>query len=428
MASPNPDRDRDKVASKLPSALQYELKIRAAELALDIQQAVEAAITAWRANDRPGPEIDTAGAKSFSTWLPPGLYEDFKDTCSARGVSYTQGLAQSIREWLDNNPSPRAGTYTTDPERKIVANQKGGVGKTSVSLGIAQACAEDPETGTELLRRYIEELLSYQDLQRLGRTKKELLEQLSEQAVGGKRVLVVDYDPQGHLTNQIGLDWIPRGEDSLITHMVGEGRHDLRNLIITVEDHRYGGRLDVLPASFDGFLLDSRITLAAANSRGFQKETALERALRPIEADYDVIVIDCPPSLGLAMDAALYYGRRRRNERPGKSGVIIPVLAEDSSATAYDILVEQIEELCKDLNLDVDYLGLVVNQYDPRRGYVATSSLANWQTIEEQRVLAVIGDLKEQREAVRMQQPLLSYAPSSTQANIMRMIALEAGR
>ncbi|MBE4761792.1 ParA family protein [Streptomyces caniscabiei] len=427
MASPYADGDREKVASKLPPGLQYELKVRAAELGLDMQDAVTTAVTDWRTNTTGGPDIDTAGAKSFSTWLPHGLYDQFKDTCNDRGLSYIQGLAQSVRAWLDAHPSPHAGPHAVEPRRLIVGNQKGGVGKTSVTLGLGEAHAEDPEAFARELRRFIESL-AHPELKRMGRKRAELLDMLQERAVGGQRVLVVDYDPQGHLSSQLGIPWIPRGEDSLVTHMVGDGQQHIRNLVVPVDDPRYAGRLHILPASFDAFLLDSRITMATASVRGFQKEVALERALRPLEDAYDVIVVDCPPSLGLAMDAALYYGRRRRNEAPNRSGVVVPVQAEDSSAIAYEILVEQMEELCKDLGLEIDYLGLVVNLYDSRRGFVATSSLEGWQAIEDQTVLAVIGDLKEQREAVRVQQPLLSYAPSSAQANIMRLIALGAGQ
>lgn len=387
MASPYPDGDREKVASKLPSALQQALKVRAAELSLDIQDAVEAAITDWRTNERPGSEVDTAGAKSFSTWLPPGLYEDFKNTCTARGVSYTQGLAQSIRDWLDANPSPRHGDRGTEPERKIVCNQKGGVGKTSVSAGIAQAYAE-----------------------------------------AGRRVLLVDYDPQGHLSQQLGIPQIPPGADSLVSHMCGDGQGNLADLVVTIEGERFDKRLHLLPACYDAFLLDASIAVVGTQKRGFQKEASLELALRPLESEYDVIVIDCPPSLGIAMDAALYYGRRRRAEPAGVSGTLIPVLAEDSSATAYDMLADQISSLCDDLSLTVDYLGLIVNQYDSRRGYVATSSLDNWKSIGDPKVLAVIGDLKEQREAVRVRQPLLVYAPNSDQAEAMRQIARGATR
>jgi chromosome partitioning protein len=244
----------------------------------------------------------------------------------------------------------------------------------------------------------------------------------------GKRVLLVDYDPQGHLSEQLGIPQIQPGQDSLVSHMCGEGKGDLSELVMTIEDARFEKRLHLLPACYDGFLLDPRIAVIATQKRGFQKETALELALRPLEADYDVVIIDCPPSLGIAMDAALYYGRRRRNEKAGRSGVVIPVLAEDSSATAYGMLAQQITDLCDDLSLDVDYLGLVVNLYDGRRGYVATSSLAEWRKLGDPPVLAVIGDLKEQRETVRKRRPLLSYAPHSDQAEAMRKIAKGASR
>jgi chromosome partitioning protein len=387
MASPYPDGDREKVASKLPSALQQQLKVRAAELTLDIQDAVEAAVLAWRTSERPGFEVDTTGAKSFSTWLPPGLYEDFKTTCTDRGISYTQGLARSVQDWLDTNPSPQHADQTTDPERKVVGNQKGGVGKTAISAGIGQAYAE-----------------------------------------AGKRVLIVDFDPQGHLTEQLDVAQIEPDHDSLVSHMCGDGQGDLRDLVVVIDDRRFEKRLHVLPACFDGFLLDAKIAVVATQKRGFQKEAALEMALRPLEGDYDVIIIDCPPSLGIAMDAALYYGRRRRNEPKGRSGVIIPVLAEDSSMTAYSMLDQQIDDLCTDLSLEIDHLGLVVNQYDSRRGYVATSTLESWKSVGDPRVLAVIGDLKEQREAVRKKQPLLSYAPNSDQAEAMRQVAKGASR
>ncbi|MFI9206283.1 ParA family protein [Streptomyces sp. NPDC053048] len=379
MASPYPSGDREKVASKLPGSLRQELKIRAAELCIDIQDAVTEAIKAWQADDGVTPVVDTTGAESYSTWLPAGLYDEFKATCHARDISYTQGLAQSVRRWLDESAGHGGEAVAGVPQRKIVANQKGGVGKTAVSAGIAQAYAEE-----------------------------------------GKRVLLVDYDPQGHLSEQLGIEQIQPGQDSLVAHMCAEGKGDLRDLLVVVEGERFGKRLQVLPACFDGFLLDARI---ATNNRIRRRETTLERALEPLEQDFDVIVIDCPPSLGIAMDAAIYYGRRRKNEKAGVSGVIIPVLAEDSSATAYVMLTDQIESLKEDLELDLEYLGLVVNLYDSRRGYVATSSLDQWKSLVDPPVLAVIGDLKEQREAVRQQKPLLDYAPLSGQAEAMRQIA-----
>lgn len=425
MASPYPDGDREKVASKLPSALQQQLKVRAAELALDIQDAVETAITQWRATERPGFEVDTTGAKSFSTWLPPGLYEDFKTTCTDRGVSYTQGLAQAVRDWLDDNPSPQAGARPEETRRIVVCNQKGGVGKTTLSAGIAEVEAEPPGIGAKCLRDFIDDITTT-ELERLERTREQLLALVSGYSAGGRRVLLVDYDPQLHLSKQLGITPIPVGQESLVSHMTGEAQGDIRDLIVVIDEPRFAGRLHVLPGTRAGFLLDSKLALTAAQSRGFQKETALERALRPLEDDYDVIVIDSPPSLGLGMDAGLYYARRRPNEKPGRSGVLIPVQSEDSSADAYDMLDSQIQDLEDDLHLAIDRLGIVVNLFDSRRGYIATSSLEEWHALEGETVIGVLDDLKEQRETVRLKRPLLAYVPESKQANLMRLIVAGA--
>ncbi|MES5824841.1 ParA family protein [Streptomyces sp. RG80] len=427
MASPYPEGDREKVASKLPPALHQELKIRCAELALDIQDAATAAVTQWRADGWTGPDVDTAGAKSFNTWLPAGLYDDFKATCGDRDVSFIQGLAQSIRAWLDGNPSPKELPAPSEPRRIVVCNQKGGVGKTTVAAGVAEAHAEADGIGAKCLQNFITSL-THVELERLNRTREQLLASVAEYTAGGQRVLLVDYDPQHHLSNQLGVRHIPAGDESLITHMAGQPKGELRDLIVPIDDPRFQGRLHVLPGASDGFLLDSQLALSAAQSRGFQKESALEKALRPIEADYDVIVLDSPPSLGLAMDAGLYYARRRPNEKKGRSGVLIPVQSEDSSADAYEMLVDQIEALCEDLGLSIDYLGIIVNLFDSRRGFIATSSLEEWHQMQDQKVIAVVDDLKEQRETVRLKRPLLGYVPESKQANFMRLIVAGAGK
>ncbi|MCX4784287.1 ParA family protein [Streptomyces sp. NBC_01264] len=426
MASPYPDGDREKVASKLPPTLQKQLKIRCAELDLDIQDAVTAAVTAWRGSARQAPTVDTAGARSFSTWLPPGMYDDFKGTCAERDVSYIQGLAQSVQVWLDDNPSPKQAASSC-PRRIVVCNQKGGVGKTTVAAGVAEAHAEEEGVGARCLQSFVE-TLSATELERMNLTREQLLSVIAESTAGGQRVLLVDFDPQLHLSNQLGIPPIAIGQESLVSHMIGDAKGEIRDLLATIDDPRFAGRLQVLPGTRDGFLLDSKLAVTAINVRGFQKEAALERALHPLESDFDVIIIDSPPSLGLAMDAALYFARRRPEERFGHSGVLIPVQSEDSSADAYEMLVEQIEDLEEDLHLEIDSLGIVVNLFDSRRGYIATSSLTEWHNLEGQRVIAVVDDLKEQRETVRLKKPLLAYVPESKQANVMRLIAAGAGK
>ncbi len=101
----------------------------------------------------------------------------------------------------------------------------------------------------------------------------------------------------------------------------------------------------------------------------------------------------------------------------------MPVQSEDTSADAYDMLIEQIEDLVDDLDIEVTQLGFVVNLYDSRKGYVVTSSLESWKSFEDPPVLTVIPDLKEQREAVRLKESLLHYSPDCEQSECMREIA-----
>ncbi|MFF4640871.1 ParA family protein [Streptomyces olivaceus] len=378
MTAPYSSEDREKVVAKLPSDLRRELKVRAAELGVDIQDAVTEGVTIWM-NLTGHPDVDTSGGSSFSTYLPAGLYEKLKTACKPRKISYNQGMAQSIRHWLDSHPSPRpAPPRTTGARRIVFGNQKGGVGKTSVSAGVAQAMAES-----------------------------------------GKRVLLIDFDPQGHLTRQLGYQMLDIDSPSLAKHMLGDVEEDLQALLVPIKGGDFEDRLWLLPACKDAFLLDAKL----ATTRAVRiKETALERVMADLEQEFDFIVIDCPPSLGYTMDTALYYGRTRPGEEPGQSGIVIPVQAEDTSGDAYDMLADQMDDLCEDLKVEIATLGFVVNLYDARNGYIATSSLHSWQSMDEP-VLGIVPELKEQREAVRRKEPLLSYEPDCEQATVLRAIA-----
>ncbi|MFD4904214.1 ParA family protein [Kitasatospora purpeofusca] len=379
MTAPIAPEDRDKVVTKLPQQLRRELKIRAVTVGVDIQDAVTEGITAWREADHPLDPIDTSKSDSFSTYVPSELYRAFRNDCSSRSLPYNQGLAQAIRLWLDSHPLPHRPRPATGARRVSFGNQKGGVGKTSLTAGVGQALAEM-----------------------------------------GYRVCLVDFDAQGHLTKQLGYDHLPIKGDSLVKVMCGERETDLRELIVPVDGPAFADRLHLLPACTDGFLLDAKLV----TSREIRiKETALERALASIEPEFDFVLVDCPPSLGYAMDNAIYYARTREGEPAGSSGLVIPVQSEDSSADAYLLLREQIDSLCDDLEIDVHDFGFVVNLYDLRRGYVVTESLKKWQAIKDPAVIAIIGDLKDQREAVHVKMPLLAYAPDCEQADLMRSVA-----
>jgi chromosome partitioning protein len=379
MSIPTPRGEREKLISSLTPELRRLLKIRAFECGMDIQDATEHAISAWYTAENP-PEVDTDGAKTWGTFLPAGEPDRFKAACTERGVTYVQGLAQALTMWLDTHPSPSAPLTAQPVTRVIVANQKGGVGKTFIASGVAQALAE-----------------------------------------AGHRVLLVDYDPQGHLTAELGFEDVMYEDDveTLLMHMDGTAKGDIHDLLVALDQSRFGDRLHLLPASDDAFMRD--VTLSNVSF----SEAALERALEPLEADYDVIIIDGPPSLGTNMDTALYYVRRRDGELGYRSGVLTPVWANKASHRAFRLLKAQMDDLCKKGRVQVDYLGLVINAYDSRRGRLVKENKDQWEKSSSPAVLAVIGDLKEGREAADGEIPLLEYAPDSEHAQAMRDLAKE---
>ncbi|MFE7948222.1 ParA family protein [Streptomyces sp. NPDC057426] len=416
--------DRQKVTFKLPASLKTELKIRAAELGVDIQDAVADAMNEWRVAPAPTKQVDTAKAPPFATWLTEADASPFREECSERGIPYVQGLAQAVKLWLKTHPSLRHQPAERRTRRLIICNQKGGVGKTAVTAGLGAAFAEDAELArlaggafpgaAELAR--LEALLSQKEPDGAPASPVEADDSYEAQQL---RVLLVDYDPQGHLTKQLGVKQLPATGPSLAKFMARQASGDIHDLIVPVDDERFGGRLDLLPSCQDAFLLDVMISTAR------NRQATLEHALEPLEAHYDVILIDCPPSLGMAMDAAIYYGRERDGEQQGQSGIVIVVQAEDSSADAYTMLVEQIDDGMLDWRITATYLGLVVNLYDARDGHVVTSSLDEWYGLGEPRVIGVIPRRKEQREAARARQPLLAYDPSCAQSRVMRQIVKE---
>lgn len=309
-------------------------------------------------------------------------------------------------------PLPRHQPLERTTRRFVVCNQKGGVGKTAVTAGLGGAFAEDAE-----LARLAMLLTDKEPAPEAGAL--DLVETVDSYEAPQLRVLMVDYDPQGHLSKQLGVPQLPASGPSLAKFMSRQTSGDIHDLIVPVDDERFGGRLDLLPSCQDAFLLDVMISTAR------NRQATLEHALEPLEPLYDVIIIDCPPSLGMAMDAAIYYSRQRDGEREGESGILIVVQAEDSSADAYNMLVEQIDDGMTDWRITAAYLGLVVNLYDARDGHVVTSSLNEWRALGEPRVIGVIPRRKEQREAARARRPLLAYDPSCVQSRVMRHIVKE---
>ena len=139
------------------------------------------------------------------------------------------------------------------PARVIaMCNQKGGVGKTTTTINLGAALAEL-----------------------------------------GRKVLLVDFDPQGALS--VGLGIRPNDLDITIYNLLVERGHDIRDVI----QHTRSENLDLIPANID--LSAAEVQLVGEVAR----EQILARALRPVMDDYDVIIIDCQPSLGLLTVNAL---------------------------------------------------------------------------------------------------------------------------
>lgn len=117
--------DRQKVTFKLPASLKADLKIRSAELGVDIQDAVAVAMTEWGSAPKDESSVvDTAGSPPFATWLTDAMTTQFKAECSARGIPYVQGLAQSVSLWLTTHPSPAIARRKAPPDASSSATRK----------------------------------------------------------------------------------------------------------------------------------------------------------------------------------------------------------------------------------------------------------------------------------------------------------------
>jgi chromosome partitioning protein len=248
-----------------------------------------------------------------------------------------------------------------------VMNQKGGVGKTANTINLGAAFAES-----------------------------------------GERVLLIDFDPQGHLTEALGVEEAP-DHHTLKQALLGEWEGDLRRIIV---DYRPG--LHVLPTNLDGFVLDRGLYMVQG------REHRLARVLEAVEEDYDVCLIDCPPSLGASSDAALMAAREREGHG---GGVIVPVEAEDSSIRALRLLLRQIGTLSHVMGVRIDVLGLVPSRVDVRGGGIVTSTLEAFRGLGSPPVIGEIRARKEIREAWRERVPVTEYSPRSSAAEWYRDLA-----
>jgi chromosome partitioning protein len=238
-----------------------------------------------------------------------------------------------------------------------VANQKGGVAKTTTVHSLGAALAER-----------------------------------------GRRVLLVDLDPQACLTFSTGTD-PDKLEASL--HDVLIGRSTAADVLVALDD------VDLLPASID--LAGAEVHLLTRPGR----EYALARAIEPLYPGYDVVLIDCPPSLGILTINGLTAARQ----------VLIPLQCETLSHRGVGQLLETIGDVRSFTNASLEVLGVVATMYDPRTR-LAQATLADVRAAYGLPVLEPpIPKSVRVAEAPGRGCSVLRHAPRSTSADAYRELA-----
>ena len=185
-----------------------------------------------------------------------------------------------------------------------IANQKGGVGKTTTAINLAGALAEL-----------------------------------------GHRVLAVDMDPQANLTVGLGIN-LGQVERS-IADILDDGAQDLESIILASQTER----IDVVPSTLE--LASTEVELFSAIGREYALREALDAGVRD---RYDFILIDCPPTLGLLTINGLVAA----------NSVIIPVQTQYYALKGLNALVKVITTIRTKLNRDLRILGLLPTFYDGR--------------------------------------------------------------
>ncbi|HZI98318.1 MAG TPA: AAA family ATPase [Actinomycetales bacterium] len=249
------------------------------------------------------------------------------------------------------------------PARIIaMCNQKGGVGKTTSTINLGAALA------------------GY-----------------------GRRVLLVDFDPQGALSVGLGIN--PHELDVTVYNLLMDRNAKISDAIKTT---RVEG-LDLLPANID--LSAAEVQLVGEVAR----EMVLARALRSVVDDYDVVLIDCQPSLGLLTVNALTAAH----------GVVIPLECEFFALRGVALLVETIDKVKDRLNPRLEVDGILATMYDSRTLHSREVVARVVEAFGDQVFHTVIARTVKFPDASVAAEPITSYASTSAGADAYRQLARE---
>lgn len=248
------------------------------------------------------------------------------------------------------------------PARIIsMCNQKGGVGKTTTTINLGAALA-----------RY------------------------------GRRVLAVDFDPQGALSAGLG---VPAHEvPTIYDLMLGKVR-DPREVIQSTDVEG----LDVIPANID--LSAAEVHLISEVAR----EQILAGVLRKVADDYDVILIDCQPSLGLLTVNAL----------TASHGVLIPLACEYFALRGVALLIETVDKVKDRLNPSLELDGIIATMYDARTLHAREVLERVVVTFDDKVFDTVIGRTVKLPDASVAAKPILEYAPENAASEAYLQLARE---